>query len=268
MTVINYLKKQLVDFVDIYINYFKKTFGVAITFTLVCFVVAALLFRYSNFDTSVKARQISLLSYFFHRYSTGQTYSIIDLTKTVFVFFISLFSLGLLRISNTVNASGELSFKYFFRYVKFKDVLPLTATLILSAITDFILFRIDSYSAATTKSQNADVYIHDLCFHLRIYLPLIFFALTIRSLNSIKRTRLTLKRLLLLYIGLWLFNEFAYEVSTWVRSHLFGFILMPVDNPESYYLIESLIGIPLVAFYFLGYFSAMTTPLKLTEQEF
>jgi hypothetical protein len=267
MTLLNFIKKQPVDFVDTYKNYFEKTFGAAITFTLVCFVIAALLFRYSDFDDSIKERQISLLSYFFHRYSKGQTYSIIDLTKTVFVFFISLFSLGLLRISNTDKAPARLSFKYFLRSVKFKDILLLSTILILSSLTDFILFRIDSYSAANTKNQNADVYIHDLCFHLRIYLPLIFFALAIRFLNGLNRTRPTLKALLLLYIGLWLFNEFAYEVSTWVRSHLFGLILMPFDNPESYYLIESLIGIPLFAFYFLGYFSAMTTPLKLTEQE-
>ncbi len=265
MTLTNYLKGQLTDFVDSYKKYFKKTFGVAITFTLICFVIAALLFRFSEFDKSVTAKQISLLSYFFHRYSKGDTYSIIDLTKTVFIFFISLYSLGLLRLSNKDIENKEPSFKHFFRSIKSKDVLLLITIFVVCTVIDFILFKIDSFSALNTKIKNADIYIHDTCFHLRIYLPLVFFALSLRALTTINKTKLTLKRILFLYISLWLYNEFANEISLWVRAHVFGLILMPFDNPETYYLIESVIGIPLIAFYFLGYFSAMTTSLKLTE---
>lgn len=266
MTLTNYLKEQLTDFVDSYKKYFKKTFGVAITFTLICFVISALLFKFSDFDNSVTTKQISLLSYFFHRYSKGDTYSIIDLTKTVFIFFISLFSLGMLRLSNNDIETKELSFKHFFRSIKSKDVFLLLIIFVVSSIIDFLLFKIDSFSALNTKSKNADFYIHDTCFHLRIYLPLIFFALTVRLLTTVIKTKLTFKRIVFLYISLWLYNEFANEISLWVRAHVFGLILMPFDNPETYYLIESIIGIPLIAFYFLGYFSAMTTSLKLTEQ--
>ena len=262
----NHLKSQLIDFVDSYQTYFKKTFFVAITLTSICFVIAASLFRFSDFDNSVRTKQTSLLSYFFHRYSTNGTYSIIDLTKTVFIFFISLFSLCLLRVTNVDNARRELSFRQFFRSIRAKDVLLLTGILIISSVTDIILFRIDSYFTSRIKNLNAVIYIHDLSFHLRIYLPLIFFALGIRSLNNYNKTKLTLNRVLFLYLSLWLFNEFAFEVSAWVRSHVFGLLLIPVDNPETYYLIESIIGIPLLAYYFLGYFSAMTTSLKLTER--
>jgi len=266
MTFTNYLKEQLTDFVDSYKKYFRKTYGVAITFTLICLVIAALFFRFSDFDKSVTAKQISLLSYFFHRYSKGETYSIIDLTKTVFIFFVSLYSLGLLRLSNNDLENKELSFKHFFRSIKSKDILFLTVVFIVSSIVDFVLFKIDSFSALTTKNKNADIYIHDTCFHLRIYLPLILFALTIRYLTIVEKRKLTIKRIFFLYVSLWLFNEFANEISLWVRSHLFGLILTPFDNPQTYYLVESIIGIPLIAFYFLGYFSAMTTSLKLTEQ--
>jgi len=266
MTFTNYLKEQLTNFVDSYKKYFRKTFGVAITFTLICFVIAALLFRFSAFDNSVTAKQISLLSYFFHRYSKGDTYSIIDLTKTVFIFFVSLYSLGLLRLSNNDLESKELSFKHFFRSIKSKDILFLIMILIISSVIDFVLFKVDSFSSLNTENKNANIYIHDTCFHLRIYLPLILFALTIRFLTVVQKTKLTIKRILFLYVSLWLYNEFANEILLWVRSHLFGLILMPFDNPQTYYLIESIIGIPLIAFYFLGYFSAMTTSLKLTER--
>jgi len=131
---------------------------------------------------------------------------------------------------------------------------------------DFSLFKID-FSAFNAKSKNVVLYIHDICFHLRIYLPLILFSLTIRRLTSVEKTKITLKRILFLYISLWICNEFSFEISSWVRSLVFGLILMPFDNPDNYYFIESVIGIPLIAFYFLGYYSAMTTSLKLTEQE-
>lgn len=267
MTFTNYLKEQLADFVDSYRKYFRETLGVAITFTSISFVIVALLFRFSEFDPSVISKHVSFLSYFFHRYSKGYTYSIIDLTKTVFIFFVSLYSLGLLRSPGNDPESKERPFKHFFRLIKSKDILFLTMTFIVSSVIDFILFKVDSFSALNTKNKNADIYIHDTCFHLRIYLPLILFALAIRSSTAFERTKLTIKRIFILYISLWLFNEFANEISLWVRSHLFGLILMPFDNPQTYYLIESIIGIPLIAFYFPGYFSAMTTSLKLTERQ-
>ncbi len=185
----------------------------------------------------------------------------------MFIFFVSLYSLGLLRLSNNDLESKELSFKHFFRSIKNKDILFLAMIFIVSAVIDFIVFKVESFSLLNTRNVNADIYIHDTCFHLRIYLPLILFALTIRFLTIVQKTKLTLKRILFLYVSLWLFNEFANEISLWVRSHLFGLILIPFDNPQTYYLIESIFGIPLIAFYFLGYFSAMTTSLKLTERQ-
>jgi len=122
MTLTNFLKEQLTIFVENYKKYFKPTFGVAITFTTLCFVIAALLFRFSDFDPSVTAKQISLLSYFFHRYSKANTYSIVDITKTVFIFFVSLFSLGMLRLHKNDMERNELSFKHFFRSIKVKDI--------------------------------------------------------------------------------------------------------------------------------------------------
>jgi hypothetical protein len=265
MTLPDYLNGQLTDFVDSYKNYFRKTFGVALTFTLICFAIAAILFRFSEFDESVTAKQTSLLSYFFHRYSKGSFYSIIDLTKTVFLFFVSLYSLGLRRLSKKDSNTSELSFKHFFRSITSKDILLLVIIFVATCMLDFVLFKIESFSDMNLETKNAEIYVRETCFHLRIYLPLVFFALAIRWLTSAAKTKLTFQRILFLYISLWLYNEFAYEVSLWIRAHVFGLVLMPFQNPENYYLIESIIGIPLIAFYFLGYYSAMTTSLKLTE---
>ena len=92
MSFANYLKEQLNDFVESYRKFLFQTFGTALSYSIICFAVTALLLRFSDFDKTSIAKQISLLSYFFHRYSKGDTYSIIDLTKSFFIFFVSFFS--------------------------------------------------------------------------------------------------------------------------------------------------------------------------------
>src|SRR5689334_12539101 len=98
MTFSNYLKEQLSDIVDNYRRNFWLTIGTSLTYSVLCFVVTAVLLKFSVFDaTGNRYRQISLLSYMFSRFSNNLTYSLVDLSKSVFLFFVSLFSLGLLR---------------------------------------------------------------------------------------------------------------------------------------------------------------------------
>jgi hypothetical protein len=263
----DFLKSQLIDFVETYKKYFTRTFGIAITYASVCFLIVALLLRFSDFDKTVTGKQISLLSYLFHRYSKASTYSIIDLTKTVFILFVCFFSIGLTRISKVETKAGSLLFKDFLGAVKIKDIFWLLIVFIVTVIIDLTLVRVSDFSFLNVKNTNAVIYIQEICFHLRIYIPLILFALTIWNLLGIGKTKLTPKAILFLYVALWLYNEFAYELSTWIRGHVFGLILMPIGDQKKYYLIESLIGIPLIAFFFLGYHSAMAMPAKFKNSE-
>jgi len=262
MTIPDYLKGQLTDFVDAYQKFFKKTFSFTVTLTLICFVIAAFFLHFSKFDTTVERRQISLLSYFFNRYSKNETFSIVDLVKSTFIFFVALFSVGLTRLTTNTTNENELSFKQFINKIKIKDFSVLLGVLGITFLLDYLLFKTDTYS-----ENKFDKYIHGLIFHLRIYVPIILFAFAIRSLAISDKTKITFKRILLLYISIWLFNEFAFEISLWVRAHLFKLILLPFSSSEYYYVFESFLGIPLIAFYFLGYHSAMTTSLRLTEQK-
>ena len=267
MSITSYLKGQLTSFVECYQKFFKITYGIAVTFTLICFVFAALLFRFSDFDKSVISKQISLLSYFFHRYSLGETYSIVDLIKSVFIFFVSIFSIGLTRFTNNVTKDNQPSFKSFLARLNLKDISYLLGVLILTSLIDVVLFKLDTYSSAYAPDKALDKYFSEWIFNLRIYIPLILFSLTIRSLTIHNKTKITFKRILFLYISVWLFNEFAFEFSVWVRTHLLRLVLIPFVKSDYFYLFESFLGIPLIAFYFLGYHSAMTTSLELTEQD-
>jgi hypothetical protein len=123
------------------------------------------------------------------------------------------------------------------------------------------------YSHTALSNSGAVKYISSLLFQLKIYVPLIMFSLAITSLTGIKRSKLTFKRVVKLFISLWIVNEFAYEVFLWVRNHIFNLLLIPVSTPERAFEIESFLSIPLIALFFLGYYSAMTTSIKLTEKE-
>jgi hypothetical protein len=266
MTLTNYLKGQLSDFVDSYKNFFQRTFGATLTFTVVCFVGVALLVRFSEFDKLHSPKQISILSYFFHRYSKADTYSIVDLAKTLFLFFVAVFSIGLSQQTDNDIEKKEFSFSKLLEKIKLKDIIFLLGILVITSAIDFSLAKFNSYSTSHYGNIALDKYLHDVLFNLRIYIPLILFALTIRTLTVKQKIKMTFKRIFFLYISLWLFNEFAYEVSIWVKNHLFALILLPVDNPDRIYLYESFLSIPLIAFYFLGYSSAMTTSLRLMEK--
>lgn len=263
----DFLKAQFTDAIDNYKKHFGRTFGVAISFTIICFIGSAILFRFSDFDKEVTTKQISLLSYFFNRYSKFKTYSLVDLTKTMFIFFIAVFSVGMSRITRNETEVKELSFIHLSRVITGRDVIILSSMLVLTSILDFVLVKFQSFLLFNFQMINLLLYLSNTIYHIRIYLPLILFSLTILYLTKEQVSKLSSKRILFLYISLWICNEMAYEFFGWVRIHVFELILLPFRDSENSYLIESILGIPLVALLFLGYYSAMTTSLRLTESK-
>src|SRR5436190_10529542 len=102
-----YLKRQFTAFVEGYTKYFWRTLGAVLIYTIICFAAMAFLLRFSDFDTANGKSQISMLSYFFTRYSSKEVYSLVDLAKTVFIFFVALFSIGLTRQTKNENDSEK-----------------------------------------------------------------------------------------------------------------------------------------------------------------
>jgi hypothetical protein len=266
MTFANYLKGQLNDFVDSYRQYFLRTLLIVLTLTVFCFVAIVLLLEFSDFEHDADKVHISLLSYFFSRYSAKDIYSLVDLSKTVFVFCVALFSIGFSRMKATgIDEKNEISFGLFIRKLRFQDILTLLGILVLCSILDYYLFRLHSFSIISISNSELQWWVRSLLFQLRIYIPLILFSFTIIALLDNKLPVVTLKKVLFLFVSLWIFNEFAYEISLFVRAHIFSLILTPT-GAENRYLFESALGLILIAFYFLGYYSAMTTSLKLLEE--
>src|SRR5262245_55045508 len=140
MALTHFLKNLLSGIVDAYKNYFLKSFGAALVFTVLSFAAIGILVRYSAVDPVKGGNPLSLLSYFFERYSGHQTYAQADNAKSVFLFFVSLFSIGLARISGNENkpeAAGEWSLLSFIKNISWKDVLVLILIVLVCAAADW-----------------------------------------------------------------------------------------------------------------------------------
>ena len=266
MTFTEFLKSLLIGFVTCYQKNFKRTFSIAILLTVVCIGIWGLLYRYSEFDRLSSKERSELINYFFYRFSKGATYSLIDLSKIVFIFFVSLFSLGLTRSAPDRPAEGKFSFSGFLSKIKIKDLGYLLGTLVITLIIDFLLFEFTELRGRNKHHSALEVYLRDIGFHLRLYVPMILFAMVLSFITS-GQQKITLKKVFLLYVSLWLFNEFAFEVFSWAASNVLPLVLMPVQHSDRHSLYAIILGIPLFAFFMLGYHRAMTLPLELTESD-
>jgi hypothetical protein len=120
-------------------------------------------------------------------------------------------------------------------------------------------------SAKSNGGSLSDKWISGMLFLLRMYIPLMAFSIANAKALGLKQIRVTLKNILFLFASLWLFNEFAYEISLFVRNHFFDLALIPVPA-EKQYAAESILGLVLVSFYFLGFHVTMTNSMILLNK--
>jgi hypothetical protein len=260
----DYLKAQLTDFIDAYKKYFGKTFGIALTFTVLYFVAIAILLYCSNIEHAFDKQHVSLMGYFFNTYNKVLDFQIIDLSKIVFIFFVSIFSVAILRLpSDEENSKEEYSFISFIKKAGGKSILALTGLLLLCSAIEFGLQKLKAFILFTLlDNHDLSSWIYRILVQFEIFLPLILFSLAIFKLTTYTSLKISLKKIAFIYVSLWFFNEFAYEFFLFIRGDIFDVILLPA-KVEMRFIYESFLGIPLIAFFFVGYFSAMTTSLKL-----
>lgn len=263
MTLSNYLKTLLTNLVDTYKKNFLRTMGTIFVYTIICFLVVAVLLRFSNFDHSSIKKQVSLLSYFLTFYSAGETYSIVDLTNIVFLFFVSLFSISLIRS----NADEKVEFKISksFTSIRLNDFFTFIIVLLGCSLIDFPLFQSDRFLSTNIDNKGLIKWTHNLLMYLlREFIPWILFALTIYKTTNNVKLNMNFKKILFLFITFWIINMFTYDFSIFLRSYLFDFVLIPLDIDKKF-LFESILGIGLVGFNFTGYYAVMTNSVILIE---
>ena len=259
-----FLEKQLVDFVRIYKKFYQKTFSVTLLLTIVFFLIGFVLFGASIYPNKLKVKPEILWSFFWNRYSDGGRYCLGDMIKIVFIFFIAFFALSFYK---SKRAGGEISYFGFgrlFKGVSPGDLTILVAALLAACLADYLLVQLEYLSSANLQSQHSSWVIKQAVFHIRIFLPLLLFAF-ICAWRLGELEEFSMKKLLLAYIALWLFNEFSYETMVWARAHVFAVVLLPFYNTGYYFGLENILSIPVTAFYFLGYSSAMVNSLQILE---
>ena len=94
MKLTTFLKELLSDFVASYEKLFRKTYSLALIWTICATVAILLLCKLTDFDASTRYSHNSLIGFLFYRYSDAQTYRLIDLSKIIFIFLTFLRSPG------------------------------------------------------------------------------------------------------------------------------------------------------------------------------
>ena len=261
-----FLEKQLLDFVVVYKKYYRKTFSVTLLLAIACFVISSVLFGASTFSRELKVEPEIIWSFFYGRYSQGRDYCLGDLIKIVFIFFVAFFALSFYKFKRESNEVNNFYFVKLFKGITATDIVSILGVLLISCGVDYLLVMLENFFSRILTSTHNVWIVHQTVFHVRIYLPLVLFAVICAwRLGNLER--LTGRKILFLYISLWLFNEFNYETMVWVRGHCFAIVLLPFYNTDYYFLLENVLSIPITAFYFLGFSSAMAHPFEILEEE-
>lgn len=241
-----FLKNLLNQFIESYQQYFAKTFGYALLWTLLCFAIGQALAAYSYYDPQLTFQPISILSYFSFDVSLNNTYSFVDDFKIIFIFFVAIFSANLQK------------------KISFGTVMLLVITLAVCVLIDYGLFYLGNVvSTAIAATRNSYLYRWALSIMvlLRLFIPYILFALAIQISTS--KLRFSFQTLLYLLISIWLFYTVSHGLLQLLRDNLFTLILIPFKTKIYSYVMESLLALPLVASFFVGYYCAMTKPFTI-----
>ncbi|MCX6350532.1 MAG: DUF2007 domain-containing protein [Bacteroidetes bacterium] len=273
-----FLKEQLTDFVECYKNYYSKTFWITLMLSVLCFICYAFLNNYFGYDDTLTEMQsgkliplkdISLGSrfirdFFYPPASTLDKFTFLVFTKNIFYFFCAAFSIFLLRAKDKKNG---ISFNGMLQSITTKDFVLLLAVLAIACGFKYGMIYTNNYLGF----EDMDKYWYDFprnIIHLLTgYVSPVLFAWAIYYLTSPKKHSLTFKKILFLYVSIWLFVQFSYGFESWCYTYFEEFLGLITPRQEEYrHLINTLVNILLIQFFFLGFYSAFTKPLLLTEE--
>lgn len=250
MSLAKFLKNLFTQFVESYQQYFAKTFGYALLWTLLCFGIGQTLAAYSNYDASLMVNPLSILTYFELNLSRNITYSFVDDFKIIFIFFLAVFSLNLLKKASFSSVS------YLFLALAICIGLDYGFFLLGGVIRDGV---------SPIKYGYLYVWLFSVLALFRLFVPFILFALTIQF--GAGKLRFNWITFCCLFLSVWLFYEVSFELMRFIRDNIFALILFPFKTKVYSYVMESLLALPVVASFFVGYYVALTKPFAILRGE-
>lgn len=258
------VKEVLVAVFDQYKKFFEKTFSLCLLLSVFVFVSATLLFKFSNTNTGSSSTPDSLLRCFYSRYSSYGFYNIVDLSKSVYLAFTACFAISYFRSQKN---NGELSSGFFLKNFSVKDAVVVLFLLVIVGISDPIFYFLDGRVYDLLDRADLAKWTHNVFWELRIYFPVAAFAFAIGKLTWGKKISISQKSIFVLLAIAFMFNEFTYELTNLIRTLAFHLITMMFSNDNAKFLVESILGIPLLACYFIGFATVMALPLKSIQKE-
>ncbi len=263
----DYLKNQLTDFVEVYRKYFWKALTVSLIFSIFVFTLSLVFYFYNVSDKSEFQYQFQLVGFYFFRTSSGTYYyKLVYCTKILFVFFTSILSISILKFEKgNINSENALSFSSVIKSISFKNFILLFLGLIISFCIAYGLDFLNEYLNISSSSEGILRWFHSISFLLKIYSPLIIFSILVYRISNSSFPKISLKRLSLLFISVWLFNEFGYEMTSFFNYEILSLIKIPFKTPSSYFYFNSIVDIVMLSLLMIGYHSSMTKSLSLSE---
>jgi hypothetical protein len=240
-----FFKMQSAALIDIYQERFTRTIWQAVLWTGISFIITAVISNYSQYDQSVKSIPVSVLSFFSLRFSFNETYSVVDNAKSIFIFFVSIFS---------ISQVGK---------VTIKNIACLAAILFICCLLDLSFFQLKGQLHHGIDNRYLEKWASAVIYILRLYMPLVLFALTIQICTS--GAKFKARNIVFLFITLYFFNEMTFLVISLMRTCVFELLLCLFNSKTSHFIAESILGAGLMASFVIGYHCAMTGPFVLGD---
>lgn len=242
MNLAAFLKDFILRLIDIYHDYFKKTFETAMIFSLICTIVTSLFLLQSPDSIFKQIKEYSFLSLFrAPAYVYDQGYNLIDLYKPLLLILVTLFGIGFKRLI----ISGKFGFFNILSEIKLNDLWNVLLATVAIVITDIICH----YFQHSYNYKNIEVF-YSLFGLFRVYLPYIYLgtAFSYSEYNTgIKlRPRSIFYSLVTVFVFIIILNNVHYLIE--LGFHLFS--MFPFTDTRL--LLEIIISVPIISLYVLG----------------
>ncbi len=241
-----------------YSNYFGKVYSYCILITSIVFIIIALLLKFSSYGPDISEKWFTFYHALFYKYSEKGIYSIVDLSKSIYLFFAMLLALSLY--------TGR-TFRKRAQYLNTGDISISLIALLVAVVIDVILYFVGYKLSDTSCNADSVVLVRNLFFELRIYFPILIFAFAVSQRVLKSKFLFNWYGFLTLIISSWLFNEFAYELSLLVKNYILTPITINFNDLTTKNLIESILCIPLFAIFLLGFACVLFFPLSFYQKQ-
>jgi hypothetical protein len=238
-----FLKDFIFRFIDIYRDYFKKTFEAAMIFSLIGTIIASLFLLQAPDSIFEHIKEYSFLSLFRSpAYVYHQGYILIDLYKPLILILSALFAIGFKR----TIPSGKFKFIDILSEITSNDLWNVLLATVAIVLTDIAC----QYLQHSYNYKSIEVF-YSLFGVFRTYLPYIYLgtAFSYSEYNtSIQfRPRSILYMLLSVLIFIIILNNVHYLIE--IPFHLIS--MVPFTDMRL--LIEIIVSIPIISLYVLGF---------------